>query len=143
MTKDSAIGGKWKEQTVFRLYTTTAADLDVSYADTDTPAKTFAGRVPTKIKSGIIKRVHFRLTPTNAVTYTLRLWADALADDNSSRLRKLFDSTPLRAKDVEYDLEVEIPFILTTAGTMYFGNEWSAAAGGTTGFIEVSGVKVS
>ena len=96
--------------------------------------------VPPKVKSGIINRIHYRLNPTNAETYTLRIWRGAAAANLQSNLYMLYESDPLRADDTDYDVaELAIPFNLNDEGLLYYSIEWTGASGNTTGFIEVSG----
>lgn len=116
-------------------------DFETSYAKTDTPVKTFATHFPKTLVAGLIKRIHYRLHPTNAVTYTLRLYSGAYADDYASDLLGLvYESPPLQADDTDYDrAELDIPFRLGTQGTLYFALEWTGAPGVTAGFIRCEG----
>jgi hypothetical protein len=92
---------------------------------------------------GKINRIHYRLKPTNAVTYVLRIWRAARAGDYESNSVMLYESPPTQASDVDYDKgELEIPFVLSTPGTMYYSIEWSGAPGNTVGFIDVTGERV-
>lgn len=117
-------------------------DLVTSYAKTDTPVKILdTARHPSTLGEGIIKRIHYRINPTNAVTYTLRLYRHAIAGDYNSNMAMLYESAAARADDTDYDVaEIEIPFILDSLGKIYFALEWTGAPGLTLGFIEVSGV---
>jgi hypothetical protein len=98
---------------------------------------------PTKFRAGFIKRIHFRIKPTNAVTYTLRIWGTAIngaVTPYGENLKLLWESPAARASDVDYDeTELDIPFGLGYVGRIYYSLEWSAAAGNCQGFIEVSG----
>jgi len=112
---------------------------------TDTPTlylgvDSEAHRIPSTLKSGHINRIHYRLNPTNAVTFTLRLWEAAYDADYHSNAHLLWESDPLQADDTDYDKqELDIRFILITTGKMYYSIEWTGATGNTTGFIYVSG----
>ena len=146
--KDSGRGGRWKKGTIFR-YGQLDEDGTGNYFETDqgendTPTLYLSsGRTPNNMKSGIIRRIHYRLNPTNAVTYTLRLYAKAVAPNYQSGMSKLYDSGAAKADDTEYDVAVEIPFILLVKGKLYYAIEWSAAPGDTTGYIEVMGEVIS
>ena len=113
--------------------------------ETATPVLTLnTFRYPTDLKTGIIRRIHYRLNPTNVVTYTLRIWRMARAPDMQSNLDMLYESPALQADDVDYiDEDLNIPFSLGNAGDIYIGIEWTAAPGVTPGFIEVTGEKWS
>lgn len=114
-----------------------------SRLETDTPVEQFIWAYRVSLKEGIIKRIHYRLNPTNAVTYTLRIYDRAVAPDYESRLGKLWESAAVQADDTEYDHgELEIPFALPTMGVLFFTIQWTAAPGVTPGFIQVSGVQL-
>lgn len=119
--------------------------FQTSTSKTDTPAlqlTTF--RVTSDLKSGKINRIHYRLNPTNAATYTLRVWCNADADNYRSNLQMLYESPALQVDDTDYiEEDLDIPFNLTVVGIMYIGIEWTAAPGVTSGFVEVSGEKWS
>jgi hypothetical protein len=102
-----------------------------------------SGRTHPKLKSGILKRIHYRLKPTNAVTYTLRIWKSVNANPYELNLHLLYESPSLQASDVDYDRsELEIPFWLWAPGSIYYSIEWSGAPGTTVGFIALSGLVV-
>lgn len=119
--------------------------FQTSTALVDTPVlqlNTF--RVPADIKSGKINRIHYRLNPTNAATFTLRIWCNADAANYMSNYQMLYASPALQVDDTDYiEEDLDIPFNLTIVGIMYMGIEWTAAPGVTPGFVEVSGEKVS
>lgn len=99
---------------------------------------------PTGMKTGTIKRIHYRLNPTNAATYTLRIWRQNTAADYASNLDMLYESPPLQVDDVDYiEEDLDIPFSLAAEGFIWIGIEWTAAPGVTPGFIEVTGEKWS
>jgi len=146
--KNSSRGGLWTRRSIFRVYSYEEAgavgDFQTSYAETDTPVKTFYYRKPVVFKQGIATRLHLRMNQTNAVTLlAVRIYAAAHADNYASCLRKMYDSTadfPAGfVDDDEYEIELDVPFILTTAGVVYYALEWSGAPGLTPGFIELSG----
>lgn len=119
-----------------------AGVFQASFAKTDTPTHVFpaAHRNPIFFKKGIALRVHYRLNPTNAATYTLRIYRAAYDDDYASNRSLLYESLALRADDTDYDVEIETPFIMLGAGIMLYAIEWTAAPGVTPGFVEVSGI---
>jgi hypothetical protein len=149
MTKDSNTDGDWHTHRTFRFsqLDETGASGSFATSQTKTTQPTLylsSEQKPRKIVSGLIKRVHYRLKPTNAVTYTLRLWEEAV--DGSTQpyhenLHMLYESPPLQASDTDYDdrKEVNIPFRLRVPGTLYYSIEWTGAPGVTSGFISVSG----
>lgn len=146
--KNSSRDGKWKKGSVFifqKLDEAGAADyFETSQTKTDTPTLLLDGYMshPT-MKAGFIKRIHYRLNPTAAVTFTLRLWAAVFANDYESNLFMLYESPTLQADDTDYDrAELDIPMILCTPGHLFFSIEWTGAPGNTSGFIAVSGDKV-
>lgn len=146
MSKDSSRDGKWRKESIFML---TSLDEDgtldyfeTSQIKTDAPTLMLHDLSHPTIKSGIIQRIHYRLNPTNAVTYILRLWRATTAADYQSNVNMLYESPPLQADDTDYDREVQIPFWLWTPGNFYYSIEWTGAPGNTTGFITVTGVKV-
>jgi len=143
------LDGEWDKSKTFlyveRLETAAAwAAVTTSYAKTDTPVQVLtANEDCEKLREGIIRRIHVRLNPTNAVTYTLRLWRRANAGDMVSNADMLWESPSGLVDDTDYDYaELEIPFSLELMGTLYFGVEWSGAAGNTNGFIDVSGERL-
>jgi len=144
------LDGEWEKGKTFRyhqrLETAAAwAEVTTSYAKTDTPVQvlTAGDKDCEKMREGIIKRIHVRLNPTNAVTYTLRIWRRAVSGDMFSNLYMLYESPSGLVDDTDYDFaELDIPFSLAVIGTIYFGVEWSGAAGDTNGFIDVSGVRL-
>jgi len=148
MSKDSCRDGKWKKGSIFlflKLDEAGALDyFETPQTKTDTPTLLVDGYVthPT-IKTGRINRIHYRLNPTNAVTYTLRLWRAGAAPDYESNLNMLWESPPLQVDDTDYDrAELNIPFSCATPGALYFSIDWTGAPGNTLGFIDVSGEKV-
>jgi len=116
-----------------------ATALGASQTKTATPTHTLTTKVPDTLKSGTVLRIHYRIKSSNSSTYTLRIWADAIAANYESNLNMLYESPSLQASDTDYDREVEIPFILGAEGSFYYSLEWSAASGDHQGFIEASG----
>lgn len=143
--RQSARDGRWtkKYPFVYRQLKEVAAagDFDTDQAKTDTPTLYFQTyRNPDTLKSGMINRIHYRLNPVGVVTFTLRLWAAAIAADYESNLNMLWESPAAQAADTDYDItELEIPFILAAEGLMYYSLDWTGATGNIQGFIEVSG----
>jgi len=147
MSKDSCRDGKWKKGSIFmywKLDEAGAADFfETSQVKTDMPTLLFDRLSHPTMKSGIIHRISYRLNPTNAVTYILRIWRAATGDDYQSNANMLYESPPLQADDTDYDrAELAIPFWLWTPGNLFYSIEWSAAPGNTSGYIGVSGEKV-
>lgn len=121
-----------------------AATLSTSLAKTGLPTQTLTVSTGSEVGKGRIKRIHYRIKPTNAVTYTLRIWqqaVDGTVTPYGQNLALLYESASGRVSDTEYDYTaLDIPFKLTELSNIYFSIEWSAAAGNTQGFIAVSGV---
>lgn len=137
--------GVWEKHTVFRYFARdndgTGNIFETDQAETDTPTlylSTF--RYPENLVMGMAYRIHYELEPTNAVTYTLRLYCNSIANDIWSRSEKLYESPAGQADSIEYDREVKIPFKLINPGRIWYTIDWSAAPGNTPGFIEVTGV---
>lgn len=143
--RQSARDGRWtkKYPFVYRQLREAAGagDFNVDEAKTDTPTLYFTTyRNPDTLKSGMINRIHFRINAANVVTFTLRLWAAAIAADYESNMNMLYESAAALVRDTDYDItELDIPFILALEGVMYYSLDWSAASGNVQGFIEVSG----
>jgi len=111
---------------------------------TDTPVSSFSTIVdPDTVRSGRILQIRIKLNWTNAVTLeAFRLWEAAKSGDYESNGRKIFDSDEYVASlndDEEYVFNVDIPFKLDTAGTMYYAPQWSAACGNIQGQVTVKG----
>ena len=146
MSKDSARTGRWHEQTVVWMGSLdeagASAYFNTSQGKTDTPTKQFATfKYPSTLHQGLINRIHYRLNPDNAVTYTLRLWQTATAANYASNRDMLYESPSGQVDDTDYDrAELNVPFILEGPGIMYYSIEYSAAQGScVAGFIYVSG----
>lgn len=148
MVRQSGREGSWHTETTFKFSELdedgTGNKFETDQAKTDTPTLLLDETIEpsTIVTAGLIKRIHYRLNPTNAVTYTLRIWAAALADNYASNLNMLYESPDAQADDEDYDrAELDIPFRLAAAGSLYYSIDWSGAPGNTPGFIEVSGIK--
>jgi hypothetical protein len=148
MSKDSCRDGKWKKGSIFcygKLDEAGVGDyFETSQTKTDTPTLMLDAWNHPTMTSGIIKRIHYRLNPTAAVTYILRLWRGSRAADYESNSLMLYESPALQADDTDYDrvADLEIPFVLQAPGGIYYSIEWTGAPGNTTGFIDVTGEKV-
>ena len=114
------------------------ADITTDIGIADTPTSIFDNR-PSKIKAGIIKRIYYHLDFTGVETYTLRLWSHAIANNYTSIRYMLYESPALQADNMIYDRPVEIPFILNTIDTMYYGIDSTGALGNSAGTILVTG----
>ena len=114
--------------------------IAITFGAADAPV----GGSPTIVTGGEINRVHFRLNPTNAVTYRLTLYQSVDGADGTYQVEsnKLFDSTEVVAAavgDTEYDAhELVRPFVLDSL-QIWLAVDWSAAPGNTTGYCVVSG----
>lgn len=119
--------------------------FETSQTKTDTPTlylDTF--RYPVTLSTGKINRIHYRLNPTNAVTFTLRIWCNNNDPDYYSNFQMLYESPALQVDDTDYiEEDLDIPFHLGIDGLMLVSIQWTAAPGVTAGFIEVSGEKWS
>ena len=144
MGRITARDGKWEKRSIFRMYIRdedgTGTYFETDQAKTDTPTLYFNAKKPSLVKSGKVNRIHHRLNPTNAVTYTLRLWWGAYASDYQSNMVMIWESDALRADDTDYDERgFKIPFELIIPGRMYYSIDWTGAPATTTGFIMVTG----
>jgi hypothetical protein len=148
MSKDTSRMGKWKKRSIF-IFSELDEDgvLNTFEVDQDkvTPPTLLLDLYQTHptMKTGIIKRIHYRLHPAvGAETYTLRLWRATRADPYALNLQMLYESPAAQVEDTDYDRLVEIPFSLETPGQLYFSLDWTGAPGNTTGFISVEGEKI-
>lgn len=138
-------GGRWTKRVPFRLYllqeAAGAGSFDANENKAAIPTQLIdTVIVPDNLKEGFINRIHYRINAVNVETYTLRIWAAAIANDYESNLSMLYESDPIRLRDTDYDVaELNIPFLLATAGEMYASLEWTGASGNVQGFIEVTG----
>lgn len=117
------------------------AAFEPSYAKTDTPVTLFDSHTyPLDLKDGIANRIHYRLTATNAVTYTVRIYARSNADDVLSESSLIYESPAGQVSGTEYQRnELVIPFQLIMVAQIFLALEWSAAPGVTLGYIEIFG----
>lgn len=141
--KHSGRGGRWIKHTFFEAYKLdedgTGNYFETSQSKTDTPTLTLVVE-PSHIKTGKVNRIHYRLKPTAAVTFILRIWEEADAGDYESNLHLIYESPALQASDEDYDRsELDIPFKLDAVGQMFYSIEWTGAPGNTVGFILVTG----
>lgn len=139
-----ALGGDWTKHSVFRYYklqeAAAATPFSTDQDKTTTPTlKLDTATDPNSLQEGILRRVHYRIKSANAVTYTLRLWSAAIANDYESNLNMIYESPAAQVSDTDYDEEVEIPFKLAVKGEIYYSIDWSAASGNAQGFIEATG----
>ena len=149
--REARRGGRWTKRVPFRLYllqeAAGAGKFDANENKAAIPTQLINDAiVPDNLKEGFIKRIHHRINFANAVAYTLRIWCAAIANDLESNLSMLYQSpeavagTPDRVRDTDYDIpELDIPFILATAGEMYVSFEWTGAPGNVQGFVEITG----
>ena len=135
--------GRQLEKLLFEYREATAANLeaDEPFPATDANRTLSTYKVPASLRQGIINRIQIRLTPTNAVTPRVYILKYHSTTDLSQEEYLLFDTgiTGL-VSGTYYDFtELDIPFILTAPGSMYYLIDWSGAPGATTGFIQASG----
>jgi len=143
------LDGRWTKRSLFVLKefqeaAGTHTGFTTSKADTDTPVSSFSTVInPDTLTHGVITQIRIKLNWANAVTLeAFRLWEDAQAGDYESNALKIFDSDEYVASlndDEEYVFDVYIPFILKTAGTMYYAPQWSAACGNIQGHVTIKG----
>lgn len=136
--------GEWSKRVPFTFRklkeVAGAGAFDTSQTKADTPTLYFDDLIPDTLKSGFINRLHFRIKAANPVTFTLRIWSAAIANDYESNMNMLYESMAVRVSDTDYEeTELDIPFILADAGKLYYSLEWSGATGNVQGFIEASG----
>jgi hypothetical protein len=150
MSKETSRMGKWKKRSTFMFYeldedgVLNTFEVDQDKITPPTLLLDLFQTHPTMV-TGIIKRIHYRLNPTNAVTFTLRLWRATKANPYELNLAMLYESPAAQVDDTDYDRngdEIDIPFSLETPGQLYFSIDWSGAPGNTTGFISVEGEKI-
>jgi len=151
MAKDSSRHGRWKPHSLFRLGKLdedgTGNYFETDQAKTDTvtlfmmPNAAGCSGKPRKFIEGLINRIHYRLDPTNAVTFVIRFWRKGgVAADLESNLALLYESPAAQADDEDYDRgELNIPMILATPAKIWFSIDWSGAPANTKGLINVSG----
>jgi len=141
--------GNWTKRTLFVLKELLEAagahtGFQTSKADTDTPVSYFSTVVnPDTLMHGVITEIRIKLNWAAAETLeAFRLWEDAQAGDYESNSLKIFDSDEYVANltdDEEAVFHVYIPFILKTAGRMYYAPQWSGACGNIQGHATVKG----
>lgn len=151
-SKSSSKDGVWEKHSIFRYIARdedgTGLIFDTDQGKTTLPTeKLDIYRIPhQKLKSGLIHRIHYRLNPTEAETYTLRIWnraVDGTSTPYEQELALLYESPAAQADDTVYDrAELVIPFTLFKPGAMYYSVDWSGTPGTTKGMIEVSGEMV-
>lgn len=143
----------------FRLGAYTETDLaafNTSAAYGSVPVFNF-GVYPTPVRVSVpgpigekfarVRNIHFKLVPTNAVTFQLYLYSDNLGAANSQQLEmnKFYDSVrdvPIAqcVANTEYHMDCDRTVYLSSDfGNVYFVLVWSGAPGATAGYIEVSG----
>jgi hypothetical protein len=128
-----------------------AGSFQTSYALTVAPVEFFQEMEPEVVNAGVINSIRYRLNPTNAATYTLRLHDGIPLGGTVAvyqlSMRMIYESPALQADDQVYlREELNIPFVLERSPTpgylfkLYYSIEWTAAPGVTPGYIVVSGL---
>lgn len=100
------------------------------------------GTEPADLKEGILTKIKVRLNPTNAVTYTLRLWEAAINGAVTPYLQELaciYEMDFPGIATIPYTIVLNRPFALGIAGQIWYSIEWSAAPGNTPGAIDLQG----
>lgn len=121
--------------------------FETDQAKTDTVTKfimanaTGCGGKPLKFTEGKITAIHYRLNPTNAVTFTLRIWRKGgVAANYASNVHLLYESPAAQADDEDYFRNgLDKDFILATPGKFWYSIDWSGPSGNTPGFIVIEG----
>lgn len=165
MGKDTSRGGRWRTDRGLTLALNdesgSLAYFNTSQSKTDTPTKFFLAtsylgatptggilslHVPEYFKFARIKRIHYRLNPDNAVTYTLRLWESAVDPNYLCNQYLIYESPSGQVDDTDYDraeLDIPVRTVNSTTGNgsiIYYSIEFSAAQGScVAGFIRVDG----
>ena len=99
------------------------------------------------VKNFRLTSVKYYLVSTNAVTYELSLYEEAVVGTYDARAACVFESGSGKAASILYHtiganmLPVDVH--LAELGKLYFGINWSAAPGDTTGFIQIRGELLS
>jgi len=99
------------------------------------------------VKNFRLTSVKYYLVPSNAVTYELSLYEEAVTGTYNARVACVFESGSGKAASTLYQdvganmLPVDVH--LAELGKLYFGINWSAAPGNTTGLIQIRGELLS
>lgn len=142
--------GHWTKRVPFELKEFQEAagahtGMQTSKAETDTPVSYIEDVIiPDNLKSGKITRIRIRVNHVNAVTLeALRFYKDAKAGDYESSSCKIFDTIGLYpaglVDDDEYNIDLNIDFILAAEGKLYYAPQWSAACGNVQFYIVIEG----
>jgi hypothetical protein len=97
---------------------------------------------PADLKEGIMMKVKVRMNPTNAATYTLRLWESAVNGAVTPYMQEMaciYEMDFPGLDDIAYTIMMERPFGLYIPGQLWYSIEWSAAPGNTPGCILIQG----
>ena len=119
---------------------TTNAKFTTIKTKTDTPTISQLALEFTNFKLGRILEIGYRLNPAAAETYTLMIFEASEDDDYASNSRMLYESENLRADDIDYRIQCDIPFKLETKGLFWLNTDWTGVPGNTTGYLRISGV---
>jgi hypothetical protein len=100
-------------------------------------------RDPPDLKEGVLTKIKVRFDPANiAVTYTLRLWTDAVngaVTPYAQELVCIYEMDFPGLHDIAYTIVLNRPIRLPVAGAIWYSVEWSAAPGNTPGALELQG----
>ena len=140
--------GKFFKVGIFKEATWVGFSTSAAYGTVPVySVQALSAEIPGPVKAGFsrVTDVHFRLNPTNAVTYRIYMYSDnnGIADSMELELSKFYDSTEHIANcvgDTEYLREVDRTIYRSNVfGRVYFVITWSASPGNTTGYISVEG----
>jgi hypothetical protein len=113
--------------------------FDQSQDITTPPTKFFAILNPRRLNRGILNHLVYKIVPTAAVTFTLRLWHWNFGTNPTVWL--VWQSAGGKVGGTVYEeTNLNAPFYLLSAGQFFYSIEWSAAPGVTTGSVEGQGV---
>ena len=99
------------------------------------------------VKNLRLTSVKYYLVPTNAVTYELSIYKEAVAGTYDARAACVFESGSGKAASTLYQTiganMLPVNVHLADLGKLYFGINWSAAPGDTTGLVQICGELLS
>lgn len=142
--------GQWTKRVAFELKELQEAaaahtGFSTSKAENDTPVAYLDDVViPDTLKTGKITRIRIRLNWANAVTLeALRFYKAAKDGDYESSSSKIYDTMadyPAGlVDDDEYNIDLDIDFILGEEGKIYYAPQWSGACGNIQGYLIIEG----
>lgn len=141
---EMALSGNWSPANVFHYELLDADGTGNSFetdqdVDTTPSVKIDTIRDPDNLKKGLLLNVFYCMNPTNAVTYTLRIWRGAIADNMTSYSNLIYESPAAQADTTIYHREIRVPFTLDVEGDIYVSLDWTGAPDNTPGFLILTG----